>query len=48
MVDNILKYEKNSDDDYYSLLGCDELSTVKFLNGYVNEKLEKVFFRRNK
>lgn len=27
-VDEILNYQKNPDEDYYGLLGCDESSTV--------------------
>lgn len=27
-VDEILNYQRNPDDDYYALLGCDEHSTV--------------------
>lgn len=27
-VDEILNYQRNPDDDYYALLGCDENSSV--------------------
>lgn len=30
-VDEILNYQKNPDDDFYGLLGCDESSTVSTL-----------------
>lgn len=31
-VDEIINYQRNPDDDYYALLGCDENSTVSNSN----------------
>lgn len=33
-VDEILNYQKNPDDDFYGLLGCDENSSVSAIRLY--------------
>ena len=34
-MDKILQFEKRDEDDYYAILGCDELSTVSQPIDYV-------------
>lgn len=42
-VDEILNYQRNPDDDYYALLGCDENSTVSTYIDFI----KKYFIERN-
>lgn len=41
-VDEILNYQRNPDDDYYALLGCDENSSVSEAFCYFSKNKSKL------